>query len=202
MLWGSPAFGFVTHDDAYSTGSSIMPQKKNPDAAELIRGKSGRIASQFERLLMVMKGLPLAYNKDTQEDKEPVFEAAEQLSLCLKVTTGMIETLSFHPQAMRDACKDGFLTATDFADWLVRECGVAFRDAHHMTAQAVEMAQKQEIELHELSLEDLQSILPAISEAVYEVLSVDASVRSRQSFGGTAPVRVKEAIEVAKKTIS
>lgn len=202
VLWGSPAFGFVTHDDAYSTGSSIMPQKKNPDAAELIRGKSGRIASQFERLLMVMKGLPLAYNKDTQEDKEPVFEAAEQLSLCLKVTTGMVETLRFHPQAMRDACKDGFLTATDFADWLVRECGVAFRDAHHMTAQAVEMAQKQEIELHELSLEDLQSILPAISEAVYEVLSVDASVRSRQSFGGTAPVRVKEAIEVAKKTIS
>jgi len=199
VMWGSPAFGFVTHSDSFSTGSSIMPQKKNPDAAELVRGKIGRIASQFDRLLLVMKGLPLAYNKDTQEDKEPVFEAAEQLSLCLQVTAGMIEKLTVHPEKMRAACADGFLTATDLADWLVRELGLPFRDAHHATAAAVEKAQAANCELHELPLEALQEVHGEITDAVFEVLSVEASVASRTSFGGTSPIRVKESVEAAKK---
>ncbi|MDG1286169.1 MAG: argininosuccinate lyase [Rickettsiales bacterium] len=197
VMWGAPAFGFVTHSDSFSTGSSIMPQKKNPDAAELVRGKMGRIASQFDRLLFVMKGLPLAYNKDTQEDKEPVFEAAEQLSLCLQVTAGMIEELTVHPQKMRAACNAGFLTATDLADWLVRELGLPFRDAHHATAAAVQKAQAAECELHELPLAALKEVHADITEAVFEVLSVEASVASRTSFGGTSPMRVKESIEAA-----
>ena len=198
VMWGAPAFGFVTHSDSFSTGSSIMPQKKNPDAAELVRGKMGRIASQFDRLLLTMKGLPLAYNKDTQEDKEPVFEAAEQLSLCLQVTAGMIEELTVHKDKMREACSAGFLTATDLADWLVRELGLPFREAHHVTAAIVQQAQEQGIELHELSLENMQAVEPRITEAIFDVLSVEASVASRTSFGGTAPVRVKESVEAAK----
>lgn len=199
VLWGTPAFGFVTHSDSFSTGSSIMPQKKNPDAAELVRGKIGRIASQFDRLLLVMKGLPLAYNKDTQEDKEPVFEAAEQLSLCLQVTAGIIAELTVHKDKMKAACADGFLTATDLADWLVRELAMPFRNAHHVTAAAVQMAQTKGCQLHELSLEELQSVESNISEKIFEVLSIEASVSSRTSLGGTAPVRVKAAVQTAKK---
>lgn len=199
VMWGSPAFGFVTHSDSFSTGSSIMPQKKNPDAAELVRGKVGRIASQFDRLLLVMKGLPLAYNKDSQEDKEPVFEAAEQLSLCLQVTAGMIAELTVHTDKMRAACADGFLTATDLADWLVRELGMPFREAHHVTAAMVQKAQEANCQLHELPLATMQMVEPKITEAVFEVLSVEASVASRTSAGGTAPRRVKEAIKQAKE---
>jgi len=199
VLWATPAYGFITHSDAFSTGSSIMPQKKNPDAAELIRGKAGRIASQFERLLLVMKGLPLAYNKDTQEDKEPVFEAAEQLSLCLQVTAGMVAEMKVHAQKMREACVDGFLTATDLADWLVRELGLPFREAHHVTAAVVEVAQKKKLQLHEVPLKAMQKIEPRLSLKVYEVLSVDASVSSRTSYGGTAPRRVKEAVKQARQ---
>lgn len=198
VLWSTPQFGFITMADSYSTGSSIMPQKKNPDGAELIRGKAGRIASQFERLLMVMKGLPLAYNKDTQEDKEPVFEAAEQLSLCLKVTAGMIEEMKVHPEAMRTACGAGFITATDLADWLVRELGMPFRNAHHATAAIVQKAQEKECRIDELPLEVMQSVEPKLHNGVYDVLSVEASVASRTSFGGTAPSRVKDAVADAR----
>ena len=199
VIWGAPAFGFVTHSDSFSTGSSIMPQKKNPDAAELVRGKIGRIASQFDRLLLVMKGLPLAYNKDTQEDKEPVFEAAEQLSLCLQVTAGMIAELTVHQDKMLAACSAGFLTATDLADWLVREISLPFRDAHHATAAIVQQAQSKGCELHELPLEAMQTVEPKITEKIFDVLSVEASVSSRTSQGGTSPIRVKEAVEAAKK---
>ncbi len=199
VMWSAPAFGFITHSDSFSTGSSIMPQKKNPDAAELIRGKSGRIASQFERLLMVMKGLPLAYNKDSQEDKEPVFEAAEQLSLCLQVAAGMIEEMTVHADKMLAACTQGYLTATDLADWLVRELNMPFRNAHHTTAAIVQLAQNQQCQLHELALTDLQAVDPRITQAIFSVLSLEASVNSRTSFGGTAPTRVKQAIAHARK---
>lgn len=199
VLWSTTQFGFVTMSDHYATGSSIMPQKKNPDGAELIRGKSGRIASQFTRLMMVMKGLPLAYNKDTQEDKEPVFEAAEQLSLCLKVMAGMISEMQIHPAKMRAATQHGFITATDLADWLVRNLQMPFRQAHHVTATIVEASQALGCKLHDLPISEMQDVEPRITEAVYEVLSIESSVASRQSEGGTAPVRVKEAIAAAKK---
>ncbi len=199
VIWSTPQFGFITMSDSFATGSSIMPQKKNPDGAELVRGKSGRIAGQFSRLMMVMKGLPLAYNKDTQEDKEPVFEAAEQLGLCLHVTAGMIRQMQVHPSRMRAATEYGFITATDLADWLVRELQMPFRQAHHITARIVEEAQQLGCKLHDLPLSEMQGIEPRITEAIYEVLSVEASVASRKSFGGTAPERVKEAIKAAKK---
>lgn len=199
VLWSTSQFGFITMSDSYATGSSIMPQKKNPDGAELVRGKSGRIAGQFSRLMMVMKGLPLAYNKDTQEDKEPVFEAAEQLSLCLKVAAGMIEEMQVHVPRMWAATEHGFMTATDLADWLVRSLKMPFRQAHHVTAAIVEAAQELGCKLHELPISEMHDIEPRITEEVYDVLSIEASVASRVSFGGTAPERVKEAIKVAKK---
>lgn len=202
VCWSTPQFGFVTCSDSFATGSSIMPQKKNPDGAELIRGKAARIATKFDQLLMVMKGLPLAYNKDTQEDKEPVFESAEQLSLCLKVMTGIIEELAVHPQKMREACDTGFITATDLADWLVRELGMPFRQAHHVTASLVEKAQAQGCKLHELALEVMQQVEPSINNNIFDVLTVEASVASRTSEGGTAPIRVQEAIEQWKMKLS
>jgi argininosuccinate lyase len=198
VLWSTPQFGFVTCSDAFATGSSIMPQKKNPDGAELIRGKAGRIASRFDQLLLVMKGLPLAYNKDTQEDKEPVFEAAEQLSLCLKVMAGIVAEMTIHPEKMRAACEQGFITATDLADWLVRELGMPFRQAHHVTAALVEKAQAEGCALHQLSLEIMQAVEPDITAQIYDVLTVEASVASRISEGGTAPQRVKQALKLAK----
>lgn len=199
VLWSTSQFGFITMSDSFATGSSIMPQKKNPDGAELVRGKSGRIISQFSRLMMVMKGLPLAYNKDTQEDKEPVFEAAEQLSLCLKVMAGMIAEMQVHTPRMWAATEHGFMTATDLADWLVQNLKMPFRQAHHVTAAIVEAAQELGCKLHELPISEMRDIEPRITEEVYDVLSVEASVASRTSFGGTAPERVKEAIKVAKK---
>jgi argininosuccinate lyase len=198
VLWSTTQFGFITMSDSFATGSSIMPQKKNPDGAELVRGKSGRITSQFTRLLMVMKGLPLAYNKDTQEDKEPVFEAAEQLSLCLKVMAGMIAEMQVHAPRMWAATEHGFMTATDLADWLVQNLQMPFRQAHHVTAAIVEAAQDLGCKLHELPLSEMHDIEPRITEEVYDVLSVEASVASRTSFGGTAPARVREAINAAK----
>jgi argininosuccinate lyase len=202
VLWCSQPFGFVKMSDAYSTGSSIMPQKKNPDGAELVRGKAGRIAAQFNRLLMVMKGLPLAYNKDTQEDKEPVFEAAEQLSLCLKVAAGMIAEMSVNKDAMRRATEMGYPTATDLADWLVKELNMPFRDAHHVTAAIVEVAQAQGVALEKLPLAAMQKIEPRITDGVFSVLSVEASLKRRTSYGGTAPERVREALAVAKKKVA
>ncbi len=202
VLWSTPQFGFVTISDSYATGSSIMPQKKNPDAAELIRGKTGRIASQFDRLILVMKGLPLAYNKDTQEDKEPVFAAAEQLNLCILVMTGMIAEMQLHKDKMRNACNAGFITATDLADWLVKELNIPFRNAHHITGTIVKLAIERGCALDKLPLEAMQKVEPKIHEGVFDILSVESAVTSRTSFGGTAPNNVKSAIEIARKKYS
>lgn len=194
VVWSTPQFNFVRMSDSFSTGSSIMPQKKNPDAAELVRAKTGRINGANIALLTVMKGLPLAYSKDMQEDKEPVFDAAESLELAILALTGMVCDMHVNKDAMRAAAGSGFSTATDLADWLVREAGLPFRDAHHVTGAAVAMAEERNIELHELSLQDLQGLNPAINEDIFSVLTVDASVNSRTSYGGTAPSQVRNQI--------
>ncbi|MCO5733679.1 argininosuccinate lyase [Rhizobium sp. SSA_523] len=194
VIWSTPQFGFIRLSDAFSTGSSIMPQKKNPDAAELVRAKTGRINGSLVALLTVMKGLPLAYSKDMQEDKEQVFDAAENLELALAAMAGMVRDMTVRVERMRAAAGSGFSTATDLADWLVREAGLPFRDAHHVTGRAVALAESRACDLAELSLEDLQSIHPQITPSVFDVLSVDASVSSRTSFGGTAPAKVREQI--------
>jgi argininosuccinate lyase len=201
VIWASQAFGFVTLPDAWSTGSSIMPQKRNPDAAELVRGHSGRIMGCMTSLMVTMKGLPLAYSKDMQDDKEPVFEAFDLLGLCLSAMTGMIATLNFRADRMRALAEAGFSTATDLADWLVREADVPFREAHHITGRAVKMAEERGCGLADLALADLQTIDIRITDGVFGVLSVDASVSSRTSHGGTAPVRVKEAIAAARAAL-
>jgi len=201
ILWASPQFGFVTLSDDYSTGSSIMPQKRNPDAAELVRGHSGRIVGLLTGLMVTMKGLPLAYSKDMQDDKEPVFEARDLLMLSLQALAGMVETLTFVPERMRAAAETGYATATDLADWLVREAGVPFREAHHIVGRAVKLAEERGCGLAELPLPDLQAIDARIGDGVYGVLSVDASVASRTSYGGTAPVRVREQIAAAKEEL-
>jgi len=198
ILWASPQFGFVRLSDHYSTGSSIMPQKRNPDAAELVRGHSGRIVGCLTALMVTMKGLPLAYSKDMQDDKEPVFEAYDLLTLSLQALAGMVETVEFVPERMRAAAEQGYSTATDLADWLVREADVPFREAHHVTGRAVKLAEERGCGLAELRLDDLKSIDARIDQRVYDVLSVDASVRSRTSYGGTAPARVREQIAAAK----
>ena len=194
VIWSTPQFGFIRLSDAFSTGSSIMPQKKNPDAAELVRAKVGRINGAYVSLATVMKGLPLSYSKDMQEDKEPVFDAAQSLELALAAMTGMIADLEVDTTAMRRAAGSGYSIATDLADWLVREAGLPFRDAHHVTGRAVAMAESRKIGLEQLSLEDLQSLHADIDESVFGVLSVQKSVASRQSFGGTAPSQVKRQI--------
>ena len=198
IVWASPQFGFVKLSDDYSTGSSIMPQKRNPDAAELVRGHSGRIVGLLTGLLVTMKGLPLAYSKDMQDDKEPVFEAYDLLMLSLQALTGMIETVTFVPERMRAAAEQGYSTATDLADWLVREAEVPFREAHHIVGRAVKLAEELGCPLAEIPLEALREIDDRIDERVFDVLSVDASVASRTSYGGTAPVRVREQIAKAK----
>ncbi len=191
VIWSTPQFGFVQLSDKFSTGSSIMPQKKNPDAAELVRGKGGRITGSLVGLLTVMKGLPLTYSKDMQEDKEGVFDAAQTLELCLAAMTGMIKDMIVNIANMEAAAGSGYSTATDLADWLVREAGIPFRDAHHVTGRAVALAESQGCELSELPLADLQKLHGDITNAVYEVLTVQASVASRTSFGGTAPESVR-----------
>ena len=200
VLWASSAFGFLTLSDGFSTGSSIMPQKRNPDAAELIRAKVGRIMGAQNGLMVVMKGLPLAYSKDMQEDKEPVFKTVADFELCLVAMTGMLQDFRPNLEAMRDAAGLGFSTATDLADWLVRVLGMPFRDAHHVTGAAVKCAEEKSLGLQELSLSDLQSIDPRITADVFDVLSVDASVNSRTSYGGTAPANVKAAIAAARES--
>ena len=195
VIWSSAQFQFVTLSDRFSTGSSIMPQKKNPDAAELIRAKIGRITGALVALLTVMKGLPLAYSKDMQEDKEQVFDAADTLALSLAAMTGMINDLSPNREALRAAAGSGHSTATDLADWLVRELGLPFREAHHITGAAVALAEDRSCELQDLPLGDLQTLHNGITAAVYEVLSVEASVASRKSYGGTAPSNVKEQVK-------
>ncbi len=195
VIWSSAPFGFVRLSDAFSTGSSIMPQKRNPDAAELVRAKSGRIIGALSTLLIVLKGLPLAYQKDMQEDKEPTFAAFDAMSLCLNAMTGMIGDLAPDADAMRAAAGSGYSTATDLADWLVRRLGMPFRDAHHVTGRIVAEAEQRSVDLADLPLEAMTAIEPRITDEVFGVLSVEASVASRTSFGGTAPENVREAAQ-------
>ena len=199
VLWSTPQFGFVKMPEEFSSGSSIMPQKRNPDAAELVRGKAGRVIGGLTALLVVLKGLPLAYGKDLQEDKEPVFDAADTLALCLAATAAMIRDMTVDRERLAAAAAVGHTTATDLADWLVRRLGVTFREAHRAASQAVRRAEERGVGLADLDLEDLQAIEPRITGEVFEVLSVERSVASRTSFGGTAPARVREAIQAAKE---
>ncbi|PHO04389.1 argininosuccinate lyase [Rhodobacteraceae bacterium 4F10] len=194
VIWSSAQFRFVTLSDRFSTGSSIMPQKKNPDAAELIRAKIGRIFGANTALLMVMKGLPLAYSKDMQEDKEQVFDAADNLMLALAAMEGMVKDMNANRPSLEAAAGSGFSTATDLADWLVRALNMPFRDAHHVTGSLVAMAESRDCDLPDLSLEDMQSVHAAISADVFDVLGVHNSVASRMSYGGTAPARVREQV--------
>ena len=201
IIWASPQFGFVKLSDQFSTGSSIMPQKRNPDAAELVRGHSGRIIGALTSVMVTMKGLPLAYSKDMQDDKEPAFEARDLLMLSLEALAGMVATVQFVPERMRAAAAHGFSTATDLADWLVREADVAFREAHHSAGRAVKAAEEAGCDLADLPLDVLKRIDGRIDERIYDVLSVEASVRSRTSYGGTAPERVREQIAKAKEQL-
>lgn len=194
VIWSSAQFRFVTLSDRFSTGSSIMPQKKNPDAAELIRAKIGRIFGANVALTMVMKGLPLTYSKDMQEDKEPVFDAADNLMLALAAMTGMVSDMTANRASLEAAAGSGFSTATDLADWLVRALNMPFRDAHHVTGALVAMAEKKGCDLPDLTLSDMQSVHDAITDEVFDVLGVHNSVASRMSYGGTAPARVREQI--------
>jgi argininosuccinate lyase len=191
VLWSSSPFGFIRFSDRFASGSSIMPQKRNPDAAELVRGKAGRIVGALNALLTMMKGLPLAYSKDMQEDKEPTFDALDTLSLGISATTGMINDLVPQTATMKAAACAGYSTATDLADWLVREFSLPFREAHHITGRIVQLAEQKKLELSALSLKDMRSVEPRIHEGVFTVLSVERSVESRMSEGGTAPANVR-----------
>ena len=199
VIWCTQGFGFIELSDAFTTGSSIMPQKKNPDAAELVRGKAGRVTGALVALLTVMKGLPLAYGKDMQEDKEPVFDAADTLSLCLAAMTGMVRDMRPDEDALRAATAAGYLTATDLADWLVRVPGLAFREAHQVTGAIVRRAEERACALAELPLAEMQAVEPRITEAVYGALSVERAVESRTSLGGTAPDLVRQAVAKARE---
>ncbi len=201
VIWSTAQFRFVRLSDRFSTGSSIMPQKKNPDAAELIRAKIGRIMGANVALMTVMKGLALTYSKDMQEDKEPVFDAADNLFLALAAMTGMVKDMTALPETLRAAAGTGFATATDLADWLVREKGTAFRDAHHITGALVALAEEKDCELNDLTLSDMQSIDKQIDEGVYSVLTVENSIASRTSYGGTAPEQVRFQINRWKKIL-
>ena len=201
IIWASQPFGFVKLGDDFSTGSSIMPQKRNPDAAELVRGHSGRILGELVALSVTMKGLPLAYSKDMQDDKEPVFAAQDLLEVSLAAMAGMIASVTFDTARMRAAAATGHSTATDLADWLVRVAGVPFREAHHITGRAVKLAEERGTQLWDLPLADLQAIDGRIDASLFDVLSPEASVRSRTSYGGTAPDRVIEQIAAAKAAL-
>ncbi|MEM1288563.1 MAG: argininosuccinate lyase [Pseudomonadota bacterium] len=192
VIWCSAQFNFIELSDALTTGSSIMPQKKNPDAAELVRAKVGRVMGAFTTMMTVMKGLPMAYAKDMQEDKEPLFDALATLELTIAATTGMVRDMVPNAKQMKKAAGSGYSTATDLADWLVRVLGLPFRDAHHITGALVGIAASQKVELHRLSLDDMQKVEPRITNDVFSVLSVDKSIRSRTSYGGTAPANVRK----------
>ena len=202
VIWSSAQFRFVTLSDRFSTGSSIMPQKKNPDAAELIRAKVGRIFGANVALMMVMKGLPLAYSKDMQEDKEQVFDAADNLMLALAAMEGMVKDMSANVDNLAAAAGSGFSTATDLADWLVRAVNMPFRTAHHVTGTLVAMAEAKGCDLADLSIEDMKSVHDEITDDVYSVLTVENSVRSRMSYGGTAPAQVLVQIQRWKDVLS
>ncbi|RXZ63994.1 argininosuccinate lyase [Pelagerythrobacter rhizovicinus] len=201
ILWASQPFGFIRLPDSLSTGSSIMPQKKNPDAAELVRGHAGRIVGCLTALMVTMKGLPLAYSKDMQDDKPPVFEAAGLLALSIAAMTGMVADSRFDTARMRAAAELGYATATDLADWLVREADIPFREAHHITGAAVKLAEQRGVALDQLSLADLQAIDARIGEGVFAALSVDASVAARASYGGTAPDQVRQRVAEARAAL-
>jgi argininosuccinate lyase len=198
----TPQFGFVKLSDAFTTGSSIMPQKKNPDAAELIRAKAGRMLGSFTQLAVVMKGLALTYSKDMQEDKVPAFEAFDALELSLRAMAGMVADLQPNAERMAAAAGAGYSTATDLADWLVRELGLPFRDAHHITGAAVKRAEQLGCDLPSLALGELQALEPRIGEGVYKVLTPAASVASRTSYGGTAPDQVRGQIQRWKEILA
>jgi argininosuccinate lyase len=202
ILWASQPFGFVTLPDAWSTGSSIMPQKRNPDAAELVRGHAGRIMGCFTSLMVTMKGLPLAYSKDMQDDKAPLFEAHDLLELCIAAMAGMMTHVTFMPERMRAVAATGFSTATDLADWLVRDAGLPFREAHQVTGAAVKLCEARGGGLEQMTPADLASIDARLANITLPDLSVEGSVASRTSAGGTAPVRVKEAIAKAKEELA
>jgi argininosuccinate lyase len=191
VIWCSAQFKFITLSDKFTTGSSIMPQKRNPDAAELVRAKAGRIIGAMNALLIVMKGLPLAYSKDMQEDKEQVFDAFDNLALAIVAMTGMVADMQPNKDTMKQAAGSGYATATDLADWLVRVLAMPFRDAHHVTGRIVGMASQRNIDLSDLSLEEMQSVDSRITKDIFDVLGVDESVRSRVSYGGTAPDNVR-----------
>jgi argininosuccinate lyase len=201
ILWMNPRFGFVNVADRFTTGSSIMPQKRNPDVAELVRGKTGRVYGHLMGLLTLMKAQPLAYNKDNQEDKEPLFDTVDTAAASLRIMAGMLATLEVDPAAMRAALAEGFATATDLADYLVRK-GLPFREAHEAVAQAVRYAEEQGVGLADIPLAELQRFAPATGKDVYAVLTPEGSVKSRAHLGGTAPARVKSAIAKARKAIS
>ncbi len=199
VLWTSNGFRFVRLSDAFSTGSSIMPQKRNPDAAELVRGKAGRAAGALQALILVMKGLPLTYGKDMQEDKELTFEATDSLMLSVAAMAGMVRDMTPDPEAMRQATAAGHLTATDLADWLVRTLALPFREAHEITGRLVRLAEERRVSLDALPLEAMRAVEPRITDAVFGVLTVERSVASRTSFGGTAPENVRRAIKAARE---
>ena len=180
ILWSTPQFGFITLSDAWSTGSSIMPQKKNPDAAELVRAKTGRLNGNLIQLLTVLKGLPLTYNKDLQEDKAAVFESFDTIMLCLNASEGMIDTMTVHKDKMLEAAQSGYSTATEIADWLVRNLDMPFREAHHVTGAIVKIAETNNCRLDELDIKDMQTIEPRIDASIFDVLSVEGAVNSRR----------------------
>jgi len=198
VLWCSDQFGYLRLSDEFSTGSSIMPQKRNPDAAELVRAKAGRVIGALNSLMIVMKGLPMTYGKDMQDDKEPVFEVADTLALSLAAMTGMMQGAVFNKERMHADAGKGFSTATDLADWLVRTLAMPFRDAHHVTGALVKMAEEEGVGLEDLTLADMQSVEAGITDAVFDVLGVDNSVASRTSFGGTSPENVANSIKNAR----
>ena len=198
VIWSNPSFGFVSLPDTFSTGSSMLPQKRNPDAAELVRAKTGRIIGALNSLLIVMKGLPLTYSKDMQEDKEPVFDTADTLELCLYTMATMLSEIKFNPAPMMEAAINGNSNAIDLADWLVKALGKPFREAHLITGSLVKIAEDRECKLEELSLKDMQAVDNEITEDVFRVLKLEISINSRNSFGGTAPANVRVACGVAR----
>ncbi|GMO56181.1 MAG: argininosuccinate lyase [Rickettsiales bacterium] len=201
IIWVSKPYSYIKIPEQYTSGSSIMPQKKNPDASELIKGKTGRIFGNLMALLTTMKGLPLAYCKDMQEDKEPVFDSVENIVLCIQATTDIIEGLELNKEKMLKGLEQGFPNATDLADYLVKKLNIPFRDAHNITGQLVLIAENQGISLSQLKLDDMQKICADIKEDVFEAIKIENSLNSRNSFGGTSPIRVKQAIEEGKKLI-
>ncbi|TRD12647.1 argininosuccinate lyase [Erythrobacter insulae] len=201
IIWASQPYGFVRMPDTLSTGSSIMPQKKNPDAAELVRGHAGRVIGCQTALMITMKGLPLAYSKDMQDDKPPVFEAAGLMALSIAAMTGMVADSTFKTDRMREAAELGYATATDLADWLVTAADIPFREAHHITGAAVKLAESRGVALDELPLRDLTAIDARIDARVFDALSVDASVAARSSYGGTAPAQVRNQVKRAREQL-